>query len=254
MSAIDRRSNVVLDSPPLVYPDVIAQNAKYFGSKACVVCGDERLTWAELDARTNQVANALIELGLEHGDRVCLHMSTSIAMFELMLGTVKAGGVTVPLNVMMAKESLPLMIENAGGPFVFTDESLSMSSTRSARPSPCRTIGSAQSAAITTAGFAPTSHNSMRPRISGRRDRTGRLDQHHLQLRDDRRPEGHRAQPLRTADVPARLRTGLRIDRYATTLCATPLYTNGTWIVMLPTLYAGGTVVLMPKFTPRGLS
>ena len=123
MSAIDRRSNVVLDSPPLVYPDVIAQNAKYFGSKACVVCGDERLTWAELDARTNQVANALIELGLEHGDRVCLHMSTSIAMFELMLGTVKAGGVTVPLNVMMAKESLPLMIENAGGPFVFTDES-----------------------------------------------------------------------------------------------------------------------------------
>src|SRR6202020_2701450 len=43
----------------------------------------------------------------------------------------------------------------------------------------------------------------------------------------------------------------LRVDRYATTLCSTPLYTNGTWIVMLPTVYAGGTVVLLPKFSPE---
>jgi acyl-CoA synthetase (AMP-forming)/AMP-acid ligase II len=41
------------------------------------------------------------------------------------------------------------------------------------------------------------------------------------------------------------------IDRFTVTICTTPLYTNGTWITMLPTVYWGGTVVLMPKFGGR---
>src|SRR5258708_22528979 len=94
---VQPRKTWVLDqNPPLVFSDVIAQNAKYFGKKTCVVCGSERLTWAEFDARTNQVANALRALGLEKGDSVCLHMTTSIAMFELLWGTIKAAAATPP--------------------------------------------------------------------------------------------------------------------------------------------------------------
>jgi len=42
---------------------------------------------------------------------------------------------------------------------------------------------------------------------------------------------------------------GLRMDRYSVAICTTPLYTNGTWITMLPAVYWGCTTVLMPKFT-----
>ncbi len=42
------------------------------------------------------------------------------------------------------------------------------------------------------------------------------------------------------------------IDRFTKTICTTPLYTNGTWITMLPTVYWGGTVVLLPKFSGKG--
>ena len=43
----------------------------------------------------------------------------------------------------------------------------------------------------------------------------------------------------------------LRIDRYAVAICATPIYASGTRITMLPTMYRGGTVVLLPQFSPR---
>eukprot|EP01036_Dinobryon_divergens_P054443 gene54443-72754_t len=40
------------------------------------------------------------------------------------------------------------------------------------------------------------------------------------------------------------------IDRYSVSIATTPLYTNGTWITMLPTVYSGGTTVLLKKFSP----
>jgi acyl-CoA synthetase (AMP-forming)/AMP-acid ligase II len=41
----------------------------------------------------------------------------------------------------------------------------------------------------------------------------------------------------------------LEIDHGARTILTTPLYHNGTWTTMLPTLYCGGVVVIMKKFT-----
>ena len=38
-----------LDQPGLFYTDLIANNAKYFATKAAVICGDDRLTWAEYE-------------------------------------------------------------------------------------------------------------------------------------------------------------------------------------------------------------
>jgi acyl-CoA synthetase (AMP-forming)/AMP-acid ligase II len=242
----------ILDSPPLVYPDVIAQNARYFGAKTCVVCGDERLTWAELDARTNQVANMLRERGLKHGDRVCLHMSTSIAMFELMWGTLKAGGVVVPLNVMMARKSLAGMIENAAPAFVCADAS-TIETVDAARSSLSVADGGflafgCERAAWTTAGGLVDQASADDPGVE-------------IALEDSMSiiyssgttgvPKGIEHTHYGRLMYPLGFGPALRIDRYAITLCATPLYTNGTWIVMLPTLYAGGTVVLLPKFSPE---
>ena len=60
----DRSQSQLLDSPGLFYTDVIARNAKLFGKKDAVVCEDKRRSWAEFHSRTNQIANALLGLGL----------------------------------------------------------------------------------------------------------------------------------------------------------------------------------------------
>jgi acyl-CoA synthetase (AMP-forming)/AMP-acid ligase II len=42
---------------------------------------------------------------------------------------------------------------------------------------------------------------------------------------------------------------GLEMNRWSVPICSTPLYTNGTWITMLPAVYWGGTTVLMRRFS-----
>ena len=95
-----------LKQPEIFYTEQIGINAKFFGKKPAVVCGEERQSWEDFHRRTNMVANALLGLGLKKGDKVALLMQNSVAMFELIWGTIKAGGVTVPINVMLAQDSL----------------------------------------------------------------------------------------------------------------------------------------------------
>ena len=243
----------VLDrNPPVLYPDVIAQNARYYGAKTCVVCGDERLTWAEFDTRTNQVANALIALGLHKGEVVCLHMANSIAMFELMWGTIRAGGVVAPLNVMMAGDSLPSMVENARARLFFAD-----ATTVGIGDAVRSEIGCVPEDHFFAFGYQDEHWRAAEPLV----DAAPTLDPEvAIEPTDSMSiiyssgttgvPKGIEHTHHGRLMYPLGFGPALRVDRYATTLCSTPLYTNGTWIVMLPTVYAGGTVVLLPKFSP----
>ncbi|MPT24104.1 MAG: malonyl-CoA synthase [Starkeya sp.] len=56
------------------------------------------LTYAELDRRTAQYANALVAMGLKPGDRVALQAEKSLEAVFVYLATVRAGGVFLPLN------------------------------------------------------------------------------------------------------------------------------------------------------------
>jgi long-chain acyl-CoA synthetase len=245
-------SESVLDrNPPVLYTDVIAQNARYFGDKTCVVCGTERLTWAQFDARTNQVANTLIDLGLKKGDSVCLHMSNSIAMFELLWGAVKAGAVVAPLNVMMAGAALPSMIQNSRAQFFFAD-----ATTVAIADAVRSNVDSVPRDRWFAVGHSDERWRAAESLIAAAADTDPAVA---IEPGDSMSiiyssgttgvPKGIEHTHHGRLMYPLGFGHGLRIDRYTTTLCATPLYTNGTWIVMLPTVYAGGTVVLLPGFS-----
>lgn len=42
-----------------------------------------------------------------------------------------------------------------------------------------------------------------------------------------------------------------RINQHSVSILTTPLFANGTWVTMLPTMLTGGTMVIMPTFDPR---
>lgn len=59
-----------------------------------------RLTYAQVNGLANQVANLLVELGVERGDRVALTCPNLPYFPIIYYGILKAGGVVVPLNVL----------------------------------------------------------------------------------------------------------------------------------------------------------
>ena len=55
-------------------------------------------SYTDLDATSARFANALISLGVQPGDRVVVQAEKSVEALMLYLGTLRAGGVFLPLN------------------------------------------------------------------------------------------------------------------------------------------------------------
>ncbi len=68
-------------------------------SRPAVFQGDTVLTFAELDARSNRMANALATLGVAAGDRVALVFNNDYRFLETLFGAMRLGAVAVPLNI-----------------------------------------------------------------------------------------------------------------------------------------------------------
>lgn len=78
----------------------LEDSARRYPDRDAVVLGDLRLTYAQVDAMANQVANLLVELGVTRGDRVALSCPNLPYFPVVYYGILKAGGVVVPMNVL----------------------------------------------------------------------------------------------------------------------------------------------------------
>jgi len=82
-----------------------------------------RLTFKELNARTNQIANVLLDLGVKKGDRVGIMMMNSAEFFESYFAIAKIGGVVVPLNWRLVADELEFILKDSGTTtLIFGDE------------------------------------------------------------------------------------------------------------------------------------
>ena len=89
-----------------------------------VVFKDEKLTYAELNSRANQLAHYLRKRGVGRGSLVGICMERSAAMLVGILGIVKAGGAYMPLDLAYPKERLAFMLEDAQARVLLTEERL----------------------------------------------------------------------------------------------------------------------------------
>jgi len=84
--------------------------------------GRERISCAELAERSNRVAQGLLELGLEPGDRIALLAKNCPEHFDVLFGAGKAGLVTVPVNWRLRSEEIGYILEDATAKVLFVGE------------------------------------------------------------------------------------------------------------------------------------
>ncbi|MCQ5362743.1 MAG: long-chain-fatty-acid--CoA ligase [Candidatus Methanomethylicia archaeon] len=101
---------------------ILSKSAENFGEKAAIVWNDKEYSFKDLDSMSNKFAHALLEKGLTKGDRVCIFMQNSPEFVVSHFGIIKAGCITVPLNVMYRKRELVHMVNDSGATVMVTSE------------------------------------------------------------------------------------------------------------------------------------
>jgi amino acid adenylation domain-containing protein len=85
---------------------------------------DQRLTYAELNKRANQLAHYLISKGVRTESVVGIMMERSLDMIVSLLAVLKAGGAYLPLDPDYPQERIAFMLEDAGVRTVLTQSKL----------------------------------------------------------------------------------------------------------------------------------
>ncbi|MGA8614681.1 MAG: amino acid adenylation domain-containing protein, partial [Xanthobacteraceae bacterium] len=109
---------------PATLPELFAAQVAESPDAVAVVCENEALTYAQLDARANQLAHHLQSLGVGPEVVVGLCVERSLDMIVGLLGILKAGGAYLPLDPAYPPERLAFMLEDAAATVLLTQSAL----------------------------------------------------------------------------------------------------------------------------------
>lgn len=87
--------------------------------REAIVHGSTRLTYKELDARSNKAANALKKLGIKKGSHIGIYAFNCVEWLEIMLGAYKLCAIPININYRYVEEELKYLIDNADMEAIF---------------------------------------------------------------------------------------------------------------------------------------
>ncbi|GHE34629.1 non-ribosomal peptide synthetase [Streptomyces capitiformicae] len=91
------------------------------GDRTAVTCGDETMTYRQLDAASARLARRLQDRGVGPGTKVAVCMSRSTGLLVALLGVVRAGAAYVPLDPAHPEERRAHILRDSGATRVLTD-------------------------------------------------------------------------------------------------------------------------------------
>ncbi|WP_336638370.1 amino acid adenylation domain-containing protein [Lysinibacillus fusiformis] len=104
----------------ITIPQVFYQVAQQFADRIALSYEDGKMTYRQLNQKSNQVAHMLMANGLQKGDYVAIIMDRSKETIISLLGVLKAGGVYVPIDPSYPKERCQYLLHDTGAPFIIT--------------------------------------------------------------------------------------------------------------------------------------
>ena len=108
-----------------VLPRILRDRAEAHPDQPYIRFGDgEWVTYGEIDARANRIANALIARGLQKGECVSTLMPNSIDQVALWFGILRAGGVQSPINLAYRGDFLSWVINLPQSRFLVISDDL----------------------------------------------------------------------------------------------------------------------------------
>ncbi|MCF6376157.1 long-chain fatty acid--CoA ligase [Nocardioides KLBMP 9356] len=101
---------------------LLERSAQAYPDRTAVVLGGTRLTYAQVDAASNQVANLLVSRGIAPGDKVALSCPNLPYFPIVYYGILKAGATVVPLNVLLKGREVAYHLDDSDAKAYFCFE------------------------------------------------------------------------------------------------------------------------------------
>lgn len=117
------RGAAAAEAPPLTIFDGVVNFARSQPQVTAVIDGDRSLTYAQLDERSDRLAQRLLKT-LDPGDRVAILLGNRLEYCEVAAGVAKAGMVMVPLNPRMTAVEAEYVVQHSGASALVVDTDL----------------------------------------------------------------------------------------------------------------------------------
>ncbi len=240
------------ETPIRTVQETFGRHAACYPEKTALICGEDRLTWRELNDRMNRVGNSLQRIGISKGEKACVLMPTMTETTEVMFGIVKAGAAMVPLSGLVQSETLALMINDSDAKAIFVGPGLE------SLVAPIRdTLVNIPPENFISVGFEKEGWVPYQEFLADASAEEPDIKYDFEDLWSILYTSGTTGVPKGVMHTQygrlmytMTLIIGYRVTDLSKVLVSTPLYTSGTMMLYISTLFCGGTVVLMPQFEP----
>lgn len=126
MRELSRINNTFTDKlPTKTIHEYIEEFAKSTPESIASICGDDKITYRELDKRSSSIAAYLQNKGVQKGDLVGLSSRRDSNMLACLIGIMKAGAGYVPLDPYFPADRLDYMIEHSRLKYLLTNREFS---------------------------------------------------------------------------------------------------------------------------------
>ena len=119
---------MIADAPsgtavPLLH-DYLIESAGRLPGKVALVCGGQRVTYGELDSRSNAFAHALRRRGVARGDRLLVFMDNTVENVVAFWGTLKANAIVSVVNPLTKADKLAYLLNDCRAAALVSDAHL----------------------------------------------------------------------------------------------------------------------------------
>ncbi len=232
---------------------LIARHARFRPERTAVVFGDERLTYAELDARVARAANLLRSLGIGPGDKVATVLANSRESLELIWAVPAVGAALVPLSPLLMPSGLASLLRDSDAKCLVSERAMLpvLAAIRDdlapLLPGRVLLIDGGEGdfgdygalTAAQTPAFTPA--------------RCGPDDLFNIMYTSGTTglPKGIMHSHFVRSMYGLLFAAAYRMTPESRTLHAGAIVFNGAYVTMMPTFYLGATYVLLPQFDPE---
>jgi len=124
LSPEEKNELIHLDYPDIPLNWLLESSAKRFPKKTAIVCGQQEVTYAKLDALSNHFAKSLLSLRIQKGERVALFLPNTPEFVIAYFGALKAGAVVTAISPLNREREAKYQLCDSGAQTIVVAASL----------------------------------------------------------------------------------------------------------------------------------